>query len=64
MKHIPANEGNYGFRPIQCPNYYAKGTSFSKTSNSMLYVHTTMPHIVTLDAQIDSMKTSIPLEVF
>ena len=50
MKHIPANEGNYGFRPIQCPNYYAKGTSFSKTSNSMLYVHTTMPHIVTLDA--------------
>ena len=50
MKHIPANEGNYGFRPIKCPNYYAKETSFSKTSNSMLYVHTTMPHIVTLDA--------------
>ena len=47
MKHIPANEGKYGFRPMS--NYYAKGTSFSRR-RIRCCTYTTMPHIVTLDA--------------
>ena len=60
-KHIPKDEGYYGFRSIVCVNHNTNNTRPipSVKQQQKLFIHTTLPHIVSLNINESNMYRDI-----